>query len=101
MKTLNAEIVELREQQIQIVRMLKNKALLTFPGGLNKETWVSLLKGSGFTEEDMARWHAQFESHSPENHQQFLEFLYIPDEDIRTTREEARIFRKNMDVESL
>ncbi len=94
MKALNSEIADLREQQIQIIRMLKNKKLQSVGEGLTKDTWISFLKSSGFTDEDLGRWHAQFESHSPDNHQQFLQFLGIPEEEIEVLRREAGGYMK-------
>ena len=90
MKTLNSEMSDLRDQQIQIARMLKNRELHEVTGGLTKETWISLLRSAGFTDEDLGRWHAQFERHSPKDHQKFLEFLCIPDDEIEVIRKEAR-----------
>ncbi len=45
------------------------------------------LKASGLTEADMRRWHVEFERAAPEDHQQFLEFLHIPEGEIRTIRD--------------
>ena len=89
MKTLNSEMSDLREQQFQIARMLKNRELHKVTGGLTKETWICLLRSSGFTDEDLGRWHAQFEKHLPNDHQRFLEFLCIPDNEIEVIRNEA------------
>ena len=48
------------------------------------------MKASGFTEDDMHRWHAEFERMAPEEHREFLEFLHIPDGEIRSIREWSR-----------
>lgn len=90
MKVLNAEIAGLREQQVQIVRMLKSEKIHSVETGLTKKSWISLLKASGFSGADLMRWHARFEDHSPENHQQFLELLGIPEREIGLIRNEAR-----------
>jgi hypothetical protein len=34
----------------------------------------------------MRRWHAEFEKSAPQEHQEFLEFLHIPTEEIATIR---------------
>ena len=44
----------------------------------------------GFTEEDMRRWHRDFERLEPRRHQRFLAFLGIPPEEIRKIRSWAR-----------
>ena len=38
----------------------------------------------------MQRWHTQFEKNSPEEHQEFLEYLHIPPEEIGKIREWSR-----------
>ena len=45
---------------------------------ITKEKWVSIMKACGLSEEQMHRWHAEFERSAPEEHQEFLEFLHIP-----------------------
>ena len=55
-------------------------------GALNREKWVRLLSLAGFTEDDMQRWHQAFERHSPKGHQQFLEYLCIPKEEVERIR---------------
>lgn len=53
---------------------------------MKKETFVSVLRAAGFTEDDMRRLHANFERLAPEDHQRFLEFLEIPAGEIRQIR---------------
>ena len=57
---------------------------------MTKEKWVSIMHAAGFSEEDMRRWHQQFEQQAPEEHQQFLEYLQIPTEEIGRIREWSR-----------
>jgi hypothetical protein len=57
---------------------------------ITKEKWVSIMRGCGFTEEQMHRWHAEFERSAPEEHQEFLEFLHIAPAEIKTIREKSR-----------
>jgi hypothetical protein len=57
---------------------------------VTKEKWVSVMRAAGFSGEDMHRWHAEFEKSAPSEHQEFLEFLHIPQEDIRSIRAESR-----------
>ena len=57
---------------------------------ITKEKWVAIMKASGFTEDDMRRWHREFEHSAPAEHQEFLEFLHIPEPEIRSIREWSR-----------
>jgi hypothetical protein len=38
----------------------------------------------------MHRWHREFEKSAPEEHQEFLEFLHIPADEIKAIREWSR-----------
>jgi hypothetical protein len=55
-----------------------------------KEKWVSIMNAAGFEEADMHRWHVEFERSAPDEHQEFLEFLHIPKEEIASIREWSR-----------
>lgn len=48
---------------------------------MNRETWTGLRAASGFTSDDMRRWHREFERTAPAQHRRFLKFLCIPEED--------------------
>lgn len=54
---------------------------------ITKDKWVSIMRAAGFSDQDMRRWHAEFEKSAPEEHQEFLEFLHIPSDEIRVIRE--------------
>ncbi|WP_035251307.1 MerR family transcriptional regulator [Desulfocurvus vexinensis] len=86
---INADIARLREQQRFILGILqtpeaRRKVLMT------REAWTGILEAAGFTEQDMARWHAGFERSEPERHQQFLEFLCIPADEVAAIRAWSR-----------
>jgi DNA-binding transcriptional MerR regulator len=87
---LNEEITRLRNQQRFILGILKSDQHYRHVDVMNVDTWISLLMASGFSEEDMIQWHAEFEKLSPEKHKKFLEFLCIPDEDIEQIRSRTR-----------
>jgi DNA-binding transcriptional MerR regulator len=87
---INAEIEKLREHQGAIVKLLQNKQQLRRANVITKDKWVSIMQASGFSEADMHRWHAQFEKSAPGEHQEFLEFLHIPADEIRSIREWSR-----------
>ena len=89
---LNREIETLRRQQRILIGLLHNDRVLeNRVGVMNRQIWVSLLSASGFSEDDMGRWHAEFERHAPEKHQRFLEFLCIPDVEIESIRKRAAL----------
>lgn len=83
---LDGEIAQLREQQRIVAGLLKKSVENSYSTTMTKELWVSLLAESGFTEEDMRRWHIQFEKKDPEKHTLFLRLLGIPEEEIARIR---------------
>ena len=86
---LDAEIGALRAHQQAILKLLESKTLRKAKM-ITKQKWVSIMQGCGFSSEQMHRWHAEFERSAPEEHQEFLEFLHIPAEEIKTIREQSR-----------
>jgi DNA-binding transcriptional MerR regulator len=83
---LDREIQTLREHQNAILRLLQVEEGTWRTSAMTKEKWVSILHSAGFSEEQMRRWHQQFEQQAPEEHQQFLEYLQIPGEEIGRIR---------------
>ena len=57
---------------------------------LDKERWVAILEASGMSEQDMRRWHIEFERLSPQAHQDFLESLGIEKNEIDQIRDGSR-----------
>ena len=87
---LGAEIERLREHQRSILALLKNKSRFRRSVVMTKEKWVSIMRSSGFSEDDMHRWHREFEKAAPEDHQEFLVYLKIPGEEIAKIRKWSR-----------
>jgi DNA-binding transcriptional MerR regulator len=87
---LNAEIETLRNHQRAILKLLRNYDFCERTEMNTKEKWVSIMKAAGFKEADMHRWHVEFERSAPDEHQEFLEFLHIPKEEIVSIREWSR-----------
>jgi DNA-binding transcriptional MerR regulator len=83
---LNREIAGLREQQRVILGLLRRTASRTAVGVMNVERWTQLLAASGFSEEDMRRWHVVFERQDPDAHREFLEFLCLPADEVARIR---------------
>ena len=84
---LETEIGQLREHQNAIARLLQKTGRMRRMQMVTKEKWVEIMRAAGFTDDDMRRWHGHFEKTAPQEHQEFLEFLHIPDAEIRRIRE--------------
>lgn len=87
---LSAEIEKLRNHQQAILKLLKHKTSLRRTKMITKQKWMSIMQASGFSDAEMQRWHVEFERSAPEEHQEFLEFLHIPGDEIRSIREWSR-----------
>ena len=85
LKELNEEIASLHEQREFISGILKSGSAVK-SAKLDKAAWTEVLRSSGFSEKDMEDWHKAFERTHPDKHQQFLEYLQIPDDEIRLIR---------------
>jgi MerR family transcriptional regulator, thiopeptide resistance regulator len=84
---LGGEIERLREHQRAIARLLGGANRLRRMRMVTKEKWVDVMRSAGFTDEQMRRWHVEFEKSAPEEHQEFLEFLHIPAEEVAKIRQ--------------
>lgn len=87
---LDGEIETLRGHQNAILRLLQADDGSWRTLEMNKQKWVAIMHAAGFVEDDMRRWHKQFEQQAPEEHQQFLEYLQIPEEEIGKIRAWSR-----------
>lgn len=87
---LDEEIETLRGHQNAILRLLRADDGSWRTLEMNKQKWIAIMHAAGFVEDDMRRWHKQFEQQAPEEHQQFLEYLQIPKEEIGKIRERSR-----------
>ncbi len=90
---LNTEIEALREHQRSILRLLQSSHSLWRTKVITKDKLVSIMRAAGLTEDDMNRFHTEFERNAPQEHQEFLEFLHIPADEIKTIREHSRAGR--------
>jgi len=82
---LEAEIEAKRNQQKSILLLLREKETQ-----MTKEKWTSIMSAAGLSDEDMRRWHGEFERAAPEDHREFLEYLHIPGAEIETIRQWSR-----------
>ena len=87
---LGAGIERLRGQQRAIARLLTSAHKLRSIPMVTKEKWVAVMKAAGFSDDDMRRWHAEFEKGAPDEHQEFLEFLQIPPDETSRIRAWSR-----------
>jgi DNA-binding transcriptional MerR regulator len=79
-------IERLREHQRAIARLLRGTNQIRRNSVVTKEKWTAIMRAAGFSEQDMRRWHKEFEKSAPQEHQEFLEFLHIPAEEIKSIR---------------
>jgi DNA-binding transcriptional MerR regulator len=87
---IDTEIEALRGHQRAILRLLGKSRALRRTEMITKDKWVAIMRGAGFTEADMNRWHTEFEKSAPAEHQEFLEFLHIQPEEITSIRDWSR-----------
>lgn len=87
---INEQVETLRGHQRAILRLLQRGRSMRGTKMMTKDKWVGIMRAAGFDEDDMGRWHAEFERSAPEDHQQFLEYLQIPPDEIARIREYSR-----------
>lgn len=87
---LDAEIAALREQQRVVLGLLGQRRRLAMTRALDKQRWVALLRAAGLSDDDMDRWHVEFERREPQAHQDFLESLGILPAEVRAIRRWSR-----------
>lgn len=96
LEALDAQIAGLRLQQQRTLQLLGSGRLSGRVEGLDRDQWLTLLRASGMSEEDMMQWHIQFELLFPDDHHAFLAALGIPAGEIEAIRKASR----NAPVES-
>jgi DNA-binding transcriptional MerR regulator len=87
---LGVEIERLRDHQKAIARLLKDTDQLRRTPMVTKQKWTEIMRQAGFSEDDMRRWHTEFEKSAPQEHQEFLEFLHIPADEVQSIRAWSR-----------
>lgn len=53
---------------------------------MNVDQWTQVFRATGLEEDEMKRWHREFEKLYPDGHQGFLEWLGLPAERIAAVR---------------
>lgn len=87
---INDEIDKLRGQQSVILKILENEILEKKTRVITKDVWVAMLMAAGLDESGMKNWHVDFESSSPDGHQEFLESIGIDKNEIAAIRDWSR-----------
>jgi DNA-binding transcriptional MerR regulator len=84
---IDAEIETLRGHQRAILRLLEQSHNFRRHQMITKDKVVAIMRAAGFTEDEMHRWRREFEKAAPAEHQEFLEFLHIPADEIARIRQ--------------
>ena len=87
---IDAEIETLRGHQRAIVSLLQRSRSFRRTDMMTKERWVAIMRAAGFSEDDMRRWHMEFEKAAPAEHQEFLEYLHIAKDEVASIRAWSR-----------
>jgi hypothetical protein len=70
--------------------MLRQVASGKPPPTVDVKLWVRMLRAAGMDEDDMHRWHSEFERRAPEGHNEFLLSLGLPKHEV----DEARLLSR-------
>lgn len=74
---LDREVENIRVQQRVLCSLLSGCGQDMPNRGFGKENWVRIMRSAGMRDEDLRRWHEEFERHSPQAHHDFLRWLGI------------------------
>jgi DNA-binding transcriptional MerR regulator len=87
---LNRQVSELRTQQRVVLSLLELSSRQGGSGAgkrtLSKETWTGMFRAIGMSDDEMRRWHANFEKNMPEAHADFLHSLGLGADEIARIR---------------
>jgi DNA-binding transcriptional MerR regulator len=97
LKEIGDEILDLKTKQGLLSRMLKGVASPEDQPKVNKEMWIEMLRAAGMDEQDMDRWHAEFEHRAPEAHHKFLLSLGINEKEALLIRQWSRKMKPGED----
>jgi MerR family transcriptional regulator, thiopeptide resistance regulator len=90
LEQIGGEIGRLREQQRILSRMLGKKAAAARAPVLDKARWIEILRAAGMSDDEMNRWHVEFERLAPDAHAEFLSSLGIPRGEVARIRDRSR-----------
>lgn len=92
---IGQQIVDLKRQQQVLICLLKEMTSDVYGPAIDKQMWVKMLQAAGMDEPAMMKWHAEFESRSPEAHHDFLLSLGISEIEAKDIRYRSRRFINN------
>lgn len=69
---LNQEVIQLRTQQRAILGFMRSLGSSETIRSIDKEVWIATLRSCGLDDDDMSRWHDQFEHDAPDAHHSLL-----------------------------
>lgn len=90
LEELSQQIAMQKRQQQLIIKLLGRHGPMEENTMLNKEQFVALMRATGLNDDDMHRWHKEFEAMSGESHEEFLASLGCPPDEIQKIREWSR-----------
>ncbi|KVM61901.1 hypothetical protein WJ58_03710 [Burkholderia ubonensis] len=88
--TLTDGIARLRHRQHAIATLLAHPAFRRRRRPRGKDAWVTLLRRSGFSDDDMDRRHAGFEAENSDSHDTFLNSLGLTPDEVNAIRQRAK-----------
>ena len=91
---LDRDIGRLRVQQRAILGILQSLGGAASIAAIDKDAWIGILRAAGLGDEDMSRWHAQFERDAPDAHHAFLLWLGIAEEEALAIRARSKRRRR-------
>ena len=94
---LDRDIGRLRIQQRAILGILQSLGAATAINAIDKEAWIGILRATGMSDDDMSRWHIQFERDAPDAHHAFLLWLGIAEEEALAIRARSKRRRSKSD----
>ncbi len=83
---LDRDIGRLRVQQRAILGILRSLGASDSINAIDKDAWIDILRAAGLSDDDMSRWHAQFERNAPDAHHAFLLWLGIAEDEALAIR---------------
>lgn len=84
---LNRQMAALRDQRRVVLSLLELATRKPGRRTLSKDTWTRMFQAIGLSDEEMRRWHANFEKTMPDAHADFLHSLGLGAEEIRRIRD--------------
>jgi DNA-binding transcriptional MerR regulator len=87
---IGEQIERLRQHQRSIMALLKQSTRFRRSNVMTKDKWVSIMRAAGLSEDDMHRWHKEFEKAAPDDHDEFLRYLKIPAKEVDRIRQWSR-----------